>query len=235
MLPARDARRRQALVGLMAGFFKVDIDDFNEVWSHKKHHGLFIVYAALMERAWRQDKPKHVQEGQYRFTLWKNQLILNVRSIALQTDIAESTLRDDLKKLEMLEVILIGEPVPRIKVVTIFRAYDYGANGERTPCLFRAPTVVDLRTDRNHTAQDPPHQPCNDFINNNLQHPYTEDSRLEDSENQNRLVRSKGTRDGYLHDAIPELAGMLKEKTPSLTDEQAIMEAESLLLEADDS
>lgn len=176
----------------------VDNDDYDGIWSLRHNHDLFTVFVALKRRAWRQDKPRSVQERYYRFTLWKNQLILNTRSIALQTGIAESTLRDNLKKLALIEAIRIDEPVPRIKVVTILLAYDYGPNGERTPCSFRAPSVVDLRTGREYSVCDPLLDSDISKSGNNLGQPDTDilrDCRLEDSKNQSKLVRRESARD----------------------------------------
>ena len=219
----------------MSGFFKVDVDDFDEIWTDKQNRELFLLYATLLRNAWRQDSPKTSIERRFEIKLWRNQLILRTRQIARVLDLPVSTLRDHLRKLEALEVIRIDEPVPRIKVVTILLAYDYGPRGERAPCVCRAPSVVDLRADRDQTEYVSPQEseiktPCND-----LQLSYTEDSRLGDSENRNKLVMREGLRGSDLHDHIPDLAAMLKEKTPSITDEQARAEAESLLLGDDDS
>ena len=184
----------------MSGFFMNDIEDFDEFWSIRQNHGLFAVYAALERRAWRQDKPKHVHDHQYRVTLWRNQLIQNIRKLALQIDLPDSTLRDRLRKLETMEAIRIDEPVPGLKIITILWAYNYGDHGDRTPCIYRAPSVVDLQADRDHTEYVSPQDMVNQYSNNDLQLSYTEDSRLKDSENRNRLVSRESTQDRNVTD-----------------------------------
>jgi hypothetical protein len=202
----------------MPGFFKIDIDDYDEFWSLRQNQGLFTVYAALERRAWRQDKPRQVFERHYRITLWRNQLILNIRKLSLQIDLAESTLRDRLGKLETMEAIRTDKPVPEISVITNLWTYDYAGQGERTPCIYRAPTVVDLLTNRDHLVQDPLLEPCSDLPNSDLQPPYTKDSRLEDSENQNRLVRREMTLD---RDSTDERSDMADDDSPSEADIEA--------------
>ena len=96
--------------------------------------------------------------------------------------------------------------------------------------MYRTPSVVDLQADRDETENVSPQESEKKHPNNDLQRSYTEDYRLVDSENQNRLVRSRGTRGRDLHDDIPELAAIIREKTPDLTEEQANEEAEALLL-----
>lgn len=233
LLPSRDVQRRLAAIGLMPGFFKIDNDDYDNVWSLRENEDLFPVYVTLLRRAWRQEKPRQIHERHYRITLWMNQLILHIRQLASEIGLPESTLRDRLRKLETMEAIRIDKPVHTIVIITILWAYNYGDHGDRTPCVFRAPSVIDLRADRDHTEYVSPLDTDNRHLNNNIQRSYTEDSRLEDSENQNRLVRREGFGGRDLHDDIPKLAAMLREKTPDLTEEQANEKAEALLLYED--
>lgn len=171
----------------MPGFFMIDIDDFDEIWSIRQNKELFIVYAALSRKAWRQDKPRNVIEGNYQITISQNQFILHIRQIALSLDLAESTLRDRIKKLEAMEAIRIDEPVPNIKIVTVMKAYSYRDHGERIPCSYRAPSVVNLRIGRDRAEGDPSQEHSKAQCCNIISQPKTsrlEDLRCEDIENQ---------------------------------------------------
>jgi len=60
--------------------------------------------------------------------------------------------------------------------------------------------VVDLQADRDHTEYVSPQDMVNQYSNNDLQLSYTEDSRLKDSENRNRLVSRESTQDRNVTD-----------------------------------
>jgi hypothetical protein len=208
----------------MPGFFKIDIDDFDEVWTAKQNSDLFLVYAALLRDAWRMDRPKPVRERHFEITLWQNQLILHIRQVARALDLAESTLRDRMGRLEALEAIRIDEPVPHFKVVTILQAYTYGDHGERTPCVYRAPSVVDLQTQRDNSESGPSPESVNKLLHNKLHQPYTArlgDGRLRDSEKQDRLVKESSFGSTEDKARIDDLAAKIIAESPDLTPMQA--------------
>lgn len=230
----------------MSGFFKIDIDDFDETWTQRENAHLFPVYCELLRQSWRQDKPSTARVHHYEVTLWMNQLVLRTRRIARLLDLAETTCRDHLRRLEDLGIIRIDKPEPRITIATVLWAYTYGDHGCRTPCIYRAPSVIDTRTCRSQFACDPSNTSTKANNDNNLRQPNTdtlEDCRQVDEESQNILVKKGviGDRDvtsefriadgpsQKLEENISALSAMYIERDSSLTVEQAVARARSIL------